>query len=46
VSRNIVERLGGRIEVTSRPGEGTTMRIVLPRRPEAAAGLRGDENIE
>jgi signal transduction histidine kinase len=32
VSRGIVEKLGGRIEVESRPGEGATFRIVLPRR--------------
>jgi signal transduction histidine kinase len=32
VSRGIVEKLGGRIEVDNRPGEGCTFRIVLPRR--------------
>lgn len=30
ISRNIVEGLRGTIAVDSRPGEGTTVRIVLP----------------
>ena len=31
VSRGIVERLGGRIEIDSTPGEGCTFRVVIPR---------------
>jgi signal transduction histidine kinase len=31
VSRRIVEAHGGRIDVTSRPGEGATFEVVLPR---------------
>jgi signal transduction histidine kinase len=37
VSRGIVERLGGRIEIDNRPGEGCTFRVVLPRLPVGAA---------
>ena len=36
ISREIVERHGGRIEVTSATGTGTTMRVWLPRRTLAA----------
>jgi len=32
VSRGIVEKLGGRLEVENRPGSGCTFRVVLPRR--------------
>ena len=31
VSRGIVERLGGRIEIDNLPGEGCTFRVVIPR---------------
>jgi signal transduction histidine kinase len=34
ITRNIIERLGGTITVTSRPGEGTDVRIDLPQRAE------------
>jgi signal transduction histidine kinase len=37
VSRGIVERLGGRIEIDNRPGEGCTFRVVMPRPPIGAA---------
>jgi signal transduction histidine kinase len=37
VSRGIVERLGGRIEIDNRPGEGCTFRVVVPRSPIGAA---------
>jgi signal transduction histidine kinase len=30
ISRQVVEEHGGRIEVRSRPGEGTQVRVVLP----------------
>lgn len=36
ISRNIIEGLGGTLSATSRPGEGTEMRIVLPLAPAGA----------
>ena len=37
IVRSVVEALGGRIRLVSRPGEGATFTIVLPGRPPAAA---------
>jgi len=37
VSRGIVERLGGRIEIDNCPSVGCTFRVVIPRSPIAAA---------
>jgi signal transduction histidine kinase len=34
IVKKIVESHGGRIEIESRIAEGTTVRIVVPRRPE------------
>jgi signal transduction histidine kinase len=38
VSRGIVEKLGGCIEVHSRLGKGSTFRVTIPRRPVLPAG--------
>ena len=35
-ARETIRALGGRLEVLSAPGQGTTMRIVLPIRDESA----------
>jgi C4-dicarboxylate-specific signal transduction histidine kinase len=35
-ARDLVEGLGGRLEVESRPGRGTIARILLPRFEEVA----------
>jgi signal transduction histidine kinase len=40
ISRGLAEALGGRIELASRPGEGTVFSLLLPLEPrEAAAGV-------
>lgn len=38
IARNIIEGLGGSITAASRPGEGTEIRIALPRVPPEGAG--------
>jgi signal transduction histidine kinase len=38
IARNIVEALGGTITARSRPSEGTSIRIELPRLPPGAQG--------
>ncbi|WP_413557446.1 ATP-binding protein [Bdellovibrio sp. HCB209] len=37
ISKNLVEIMGGKLELRSLAGRGTTFRIVLPHRPEAVA---------
>jgi len=41
VCRRIVESHGGRLTVSSRPGEGTTFRVHLPLHPQAGNGPGG-----
>jgi two-component system OmpR family sensor kinase len=44
IVKAIAEAHGGRVEVDSRPGEGATFTLVLPRHPSSArAGVRGAE---
>jgi signal transduction histidine kinase len=38
ISKNVVDGLGGRIDVDSRPGAGTTIRLTLPRSRPAPPG--------
>jgi signal transduction histidine kinase len=40
-ARDIIQRHGGMIAVTSTPGRGTTFRVRLPVAGEAVAGMSG-----
>lgn len=44
--REYVHALGGRLEVSSQPGEGTRMRVHLPLRAQVEAADRGAEVID
>ena len=44
-ARETIRALGGRLDVTSAPGQGTTMRIVLPLKDDAAKPSRGTVGV-
>lgn len=44
-ARETIRALGGRLDVLSAPGQGTTMRIVLPIRDNAATASRGTAGV-
>ncbi len=44
ISKHIIEGLGGSVTVTSQQGEGTTVRLVVPR--DATAAVRSDSPVE
>jgi signal transduction histidine kinase len=44
-ARETIRALGGRLDVTSAPGQGTTMRIVLPMKDETAKPSRGTAGV-
>jgi two-component system sensor histidine kinase RegB len=37
LARSLVEKVGGRLAITSHPGRGTTVSVVLPSAPPAPA---------
>ena len=45
IAKNIVEGLGGTLHVTSRPGEGTEVRIDLPRAHPIVRGAMGTPRV-
>jgi signal transduction histidine kinase len=46
VSRSVIEALGGRIEVDSRPARGSTFTAVFPTCAEASQEDTGDADTE
>ena len=45
VSLSIISKHGGNIEVESHPGQGTTMRVKLPKRRETVSTVPEDEGV-
>ncbi len=43
VSHSLVDRLGGKIVVSSKPGRGSSFKVMLPREADSEAGGRVDE---
>jgi hypothetical protein len=46
ITRGLVEALGGEIRLDSRPGEGTTVWIVLPRQPGGGDAVASGRRLE